>query len=195
MRFNTVYVDSSRSLHAWPGFCKNAIVLPEHGRSLAGMMSRLLRFVGSRSRSAWSRRKADRYVFECLPGGNRPARTSNLRRGMGSPWEGLNGGSLIVDDSRRIGSRSGGYLREDQEFDYQFLEDSTGLDGLRTCRTSGIDCLPARLRPAGPRRAPVPGRVDRRLRPLARPPGDADGARRGIGGRAGASSGAPTITW
>jgi two-component system, sensor histidine kinase len=48
---------------------------------------------------------------------------------------------LIVDDSPEDRESVRRYLREDQEFDYQFLEDSTGLDGLRTCRTSGIDCL------------------------------------------------------
>jgi two-component system, sensor histidine kinase len=48
---------------------------------------------------------------------------------------------LIVDDSPEDRESVRRYLRKDQRVDYRFLEDSTGLDGLRTCRTSGVDCL------------------------------------------------------
>ena len=48
---------------------------------------------------------------------------------------------LIVDDSPEDREAVRRYLRKDLQFDYQFLENSTGFDGLRTCRTSGVDCL------------------------------------------------------
>jgi CheY-like chemotaxis protein len=48
---------------------------------------------------------------------------------------------LIVDDSPEDRESVRRYLRKDQQATYRFLENSTGLEGLRTCRASVVDCL------------------------------------------------------
>jgi signal transduction histidine kinase len=48
---------------------------------------------------------------------------------------------LIVDDSPEDRESVRRYLRKDQNVDYRFIEDSTGVDGLATCQSSGVDCL------------------------------------------------------
>ena len=48
---------------------------------------------------------------------------------------------LIVDDSPEDREAVRRYLKKDQEVDYRFLENSSGSEGLETCRTSPVDCL------------------------------------------------------
>jgi len=48
---------------------------------------------------------------------------------------------LIVDDSPEDRESVRRFLRKDAQFEYRFLENSTGLEGLQTCRTSSVDCV------------------------------------------------------
>ena len=48
---------------------------------------------------------------------------------------------LIVDDSPEDREAVRRYLKKDREVDYQFLENSSGAEGLQSCRTSPVDCL------------------------------------------------------